>query len=152
MSGEWELRASCRGEKRDLWFSGVATDQEEAKAICTGCPVLAECLAMALADDLIIGIWGATDREERRRIRRGKNIPTGNLAALLAASPHRHRDGRPMRLHVLDSEGNSICRPGTRIDADSTVLAKDVPRTVRCRLPLCKETWHRIDYLEDRCA
>ena len=42
----------------------------EAKKICTGCEVKAECLEYALANDERFGIWGGLSERERRRLRR----------------------------------------------------------------------------------
>ncbi len=42
----------------------------EAKKICTGCEVRAECLAYALAHDERFGIWGGLSERERRRLKR----------------------------------------------------------------------------------
>lgn len=41
----------------------------EAKAVCARCPVVAQCLAAALAMNEI-GIWGGMTEEERRILRR----------------------------------------------------------------------------------
>ena len=40
----------------------------EAKMICTRCPVRVKCLEFALATQQVYGIWGGTSEEERRRI------------------------------------------------------------------------------------
>ena len=42
----------------------------EAKKICTGCEVKAQCLEYALANDERFGIWGGLSERERRRLRR----------------------------------------------------------------------------------
>lgn len=71
---DWRDEALCRDYSPELWFpvghSGPALAQaEQAKAICHRCPVRAECLDWALgvgAD----GIWGATDEDERRALKR----------------------------------------------------------------------------------
>lgn len=148
---EWKQRGLCRGNEKDLWFSSVQEERDEAKRICSACPVRTECLATALADENIQGIWAGTDREERKKLRRKNNL-SGRPAETLAAAPFRHRDGRPMRKHLLDSEGNAVCRPATRIDAATTAPAKDVPCEERCQLAACKAEWLRLDYLGVRCA
>ena len=58
---DWRDRAECKDDPiPDLWFvppgdrHGVAA----AKAICHRCPVAAECLAEAMADPHIVGVWG----------------------------------------------------------------------------------------------
>jgi WhiB family redox-sensing transcriptional regulator len=50
--------------------TGPAVEQTiEAKAVCARCPVVAQCLAAALAMNEI-GIWGGMTEEERRILRR----------------------------------------------------------------------------------
>ena len=41
----------------------------DAKRVCTGCTVRAECLEFALANDERFGIWGGLSERERRRLR-----------------------------------------------------------------------------------
>jgi WhiB family redox-sensing transcriptional regulator len=48
---EWRKQGACRGADPDLFFSDVAEERQEAKAICSGCPVLAECLQAAMAEE-----------------------------------------------------------------------------------------------------
>ena len=42
----------------------------DAKKICTGCDVRAECLSYALSNDERFGIWGGLSERERRRLKR----------------------------------------------------------------------------------
>jgi hypothetical protein len=41
-----------------------------AKAVCAACVVRGECLAYALADPDLVGVWGGTSHAERRALRR----------------------------------------------------------------------------------
>ncbi|MFF0337927.1 WhiB family transcriptional regulator [Streptomyces fimicarius] len=71
----WRTRAACRVEDPDLFFpigtTGPAVAQaEEAKAVCRRCPVMERCLDWALESGQDYGVWGGTDEEERRRIKR----------------------------------------------------------------------------------
>ena len=52
------LRLPCRVGDPDLWFADTPTELERAKALCVDCPVLAECLAGALARREPWGVWG----------------------------------------------------------------------------------------------
>lgn len=72
--GDWRHRAACRNEDPELFFP-VGTDGPallqiaEAKTVCRGCPVLAECLDHALvAEDF--GVWGGMAERERRALKR----------------------------------------------------------------------------------
>ena len=43
---------------------------EEQRDICRACPLCRDCLAFAMADQRIRGLWGGTDERERRLMRR----------------------------------------------------------------------------------
>ncbi|MGW0666132.1 WhiB family transcriptional regulator [Streptomyces sp. NPDC002746] len=71
----WRERAACRDEDPDLFFpigtTGPALVQaEDAKAVCHGCPVRAECLRWALENGQDTGVWGGLDETERRALKR----------------------------------------------------------------------------------
>ena len=51
-------RLPCRVGDPDLWFADTPADLERAKALCVGCPVLADCLAGAIARREPWGVWG----------------------------------------------------------------------------------------------
>ncbi|MFF3558278.1 WhiB family transcriptional regulator [Streptomyces tsukubensis] len=67
--------ALCAGEDPELFFpignTGPALLQiEEAKAVCNrGCPLMERCLQDAL-DRGEQGVWGGTDEDDRRRMKR----------------------------------------------------------------------------------
>lgn len=69
----WKADAACRGMDPSLFFfdednhwtpEGVA----QAKRVCEGCPVIAECREYGLAEKF--GIFGGLTERERRWIRR----------------------------------------------------------------------------------
>jgi WhiB family redox-sensing transcriptional regulator len=66
----WMAGAACHGHPVDLFFPGKGEDQEPVKAVCQSCPVLVECLAYALANPELRGVWGGTGERERVRMRR----------------------------------------------------------------------------------
>lgn len=73
--GEWRRRAACRDTDPDLFFpTGTVGNSEQqietAKAICRTCLVQAQCLDFALVTNQEDGVWGGTDEEERRKLRR----------------------------------------------------------------------------------
>ena len=89
---EWwgRARAGCRGTDTEAFYPGVATaagpvtddhaqaERTHARALCTGCPVTAPCLELALRIPAgAHGIWGATTERDRR-----------------AMLPHRHTTRR----------------------------------------------------------
>ncbi|WP_433145236.1 WhiB family transcriptional regulator [Actinomadura nitritigenes] len=84
----WEDRAVCAEVDPELFFpehSGWAgaLEAEVAKAICAECPVCGDCLATALADPTLYGVWGGTTRAERKQLRRRRRA--GQRASRRAA-------------------------------------------------------------------
>lgn len=63
----WVSRAACRAHPGLPWDGPAVTDQ--VRAVCGGCPVRAACLAEALADPGVAGLWAATTPADRRRLR-----------------------------------------------------------------------------------
>jgi WhiB family redox-sensing transcriptional regulator len=77
----WQARGSCVGVDPDLFFPQRGESVVEAKAICVGCPVRAECLAHALERNERFGIWGGLSERERRAIRRRRRQHARGLAS-----------------------------------------------------------------------
>ena len=65
---EWHRRAACRGVGAEVFYGGRADEIERAKALCSSCPVCAECLEAGVAGDEA-GVWGGTTARDRRAIR-----------------------------------------------------------------------------------
>jgi len=70
----WEL-AACRDHDPELFFPvgnhGPALEQiAAAKNVCGTCPIRSACLAWALETGQEAGVWGGTDEDERRALRR----------------------------------------------------------------------------------
>ena len=70
----WVSRARCRSTDPDEFFvSGAA--QRQATVICRHCPVVAECLADALDNQMEFGVWGGmTERQRRALVKRNPNV------------------------------------------------------------------------------
>jgi WhiB family redox-sensing transcriptional regulator len=66
---EWRLDALCAETDPEAFFPEKGGSTREAKRVCTGCQVRAECLEFALANDERFGIWGGLSERERRRLR-----------------------------------------------------------------------------------
>lgn len=67
---EWHERALCAQTDPEAFFPEKGGSTREAKKICVGCEVRAECLTYALANDERFGIWGGLSERERRRLKR----------------------------------------------------------------------------------
>ncbi|GAB3357619.1 hypothetical protein GCM10027300_28080 [Modestobacter lapidis] len=66
----WQESALCAETDPEAFFPEKGGSTREAKKICTGCEVRAECLEFALSNDERFGIWGGLSERERRRLRR----------------------------------------------------------------------------------
>jgi WhiB family redox-sensing transcriptional regulator len=68
----WMAQGACRGEPVETFIREGRRPAAKARAICAGCPVRAECLAHAVADPGLVGVWGGMTDRERQRLRRGR--------------------------------------------------------------------------------
>lgn len=71
----WAARAACLGMNPELWFPERGGGTNNAKAVCAGCPVSAECLAYAIRWDIRFGVWGGQSERARRRLARSRRGP-----------------------------------------------------------------------------
>jgi WhiB family redox-sensing transcriptional regulator len=83
---DWRARGACVSVDPDLFFpissDGASQRQgRRAAAICAGCHVRTECLALALETGQVHGVWGGLGEKELRRLRRGRGAPARRLAA-----------------------------------------------------------------------
>jgi WhiB family redox-sensing transcriptional regulator len=65
----WRLDALCAETDPEAFFPEKGGSTREAKRVCSGCAVRAECLEYALESDERFGIWGGLSERERRRVR-----------------------------------------------------------------------------------
>ena len=72
---EWMAAGLCAEIDPDLFYPESGAPNRDAKRICAGCDVRAECLAYALAHRERFGVWGGTTERERRRMRRAPVTP-----------------------------------------------------------------------------
>lgn len=66
----WWQQANCLGVDPDLFFPVRGESAAEAKEVCRGCTVRAECLEFALVNGEKRGIWGGLSERQRRTVRR----------------------------------------------------------------------------------
>jgi len=66
----WRDSVVCAQTDPELFFPEKGLRPREAKAVCARCPVRAECLTDALAQDRVYGVWGGTTERDRRRLLR----------------------------------------------------------------------------------
>lgn len=68
----WMRNAACATTNPDAWFpkNGDRPTAEAAIAICTTCPVQAECINFAVRTGQTSGIWGGLSPRRLGRLRR----------------------------------------------------------------------------------
>lgn len=66
------LGAKCREVDPELFFPAPSDRKaaQAAKALCRDCPVAVACLAFAVGQPSLTGIWGGFTEDERIRLRR----------------------------------------------------------------------------------
>lgn len=65
---DWMPRGLCASLPPSTFFPSDGAGVEEARKICTGCPVKEKCLEHALEQRIDHGVWGGCSERERRRI------------------------------------------------------------------------------------
>ncbi len=71
---QWQALAACRGPHSGEFFPPVRGERRDekqrrevrAKAVCSRCPVMNNCLDYAVRIREVHGIWGGTNERERR--------------------------------------------------------------------------------------
>ena len=88
---DWAQRGACGSSDPDaLFVQGAA--QQQAKTVCLGCPVIAECLADALDNRVEFGVWGGmTERERRALLKRRPNVQSWRRLLEAARADHERR-------------------------------------------------------------
>ena len=66
----WKERSLCAQTDPEAFFPEKGGSTREAKKVCVGCEVRAECLEYALAHDERFGIWGGLSERERRKFKK----------------------------------------------------------------------------------
>jgi WhiB family transcriptional regulator, redox-sensing transcriptional regulator len=66
----WQERALCAQTDPEAFFPEKGGSTRDAKKVCVGCEVRAECLDYALEHDERFGIWGGLSERERRKFKK----------------------------------------------------------------------------------
>jgi WhiB family transcriptional regulator, redox-sensing transcriptional regulator len=113
----WFLQAACLGSPAEIFFPtfvdgdgnevlddgtifesyGDTTEfYEEARTICTACPVMLECRQYAMENRERFGMWGGQTPIERRRVERSERRQRLHIRrraeAIAAAAADSHED------------------------------------------------------------
>ena len=66
---DWHLRANCAGVDVAVFFLKRGESTAEARALCEGCEVQAECLSAAIYGEKEFGLFGAKSPNQRAVMR-----------------------------------------------------------------------------------
>lgn len=69
---DWQADALCAQTDPESFFPEKGGSTREAKKVCLRCPVRAQCLEYALANEERFGVWGGMSEQERRRLVRNR--------------------------------------------------------------------------------
>lgn len=69
--------------------------ETEAKSICRGCSLISECLDWAVSN-VEVGIWGATNDDDRKAIRTGRQVKVNGLTGQQVKKLERQREALHM--------------------------------------------------------
>lgn len=105
---DWVNRSACKGLDPTIFYPSTDEEADEAKAVCSECPVQEACLERTIGNREHNGVWGgATEREHQRIIRRHQRLRAmGGSAKRASASrcsaqlAERHQDGAGRGKHV----------------------------------------------------
>ena len=78
----WQSQSACRGTGPDSFFPARGASLRATRVLCASCRVRSDCLAEALADPDLAGVWAGTTDRERRRIRRDAKDPRSEPGAI----------------------------------------------------------------------
>lgn len=91
----WTDQARCAETDPEAFFPEKGGSTKAAKAVCSQCPVRAECLTYALDNDERFGVWGGVSERGRRRLQ-GQPDDTGACGTYPKGyGRHRKRGERP---------------------------------------------------------
>ncbi|GAA2159199.1 MULTISPECIES: WhiB family transcriptional regulator [Glycomyces] len=115
MNTDWMKRAACEDMNTNMFFPDKAEDEGPARAVCSQCTVAQQCLQYALAQNTsLAGIWGNTNKRQRKRIREGgtaaRPLEQSGMAAVNAAKTHCKRNHEFTPENTRWSNGHRSCR------------------------------------------
>lgn len=75
MTKHWRRFAACGGRDDLEWIDPTPADETTCRAVCAGCPVLAQCMDAALAHGEPWGIWAGLNSAERAQLAACSGVP-----------------------------------------------------------------------------
>lgn len=98
----WIGEALCAQTDPEAFFPEKGGSTRQAKQVCSGCTVRAECLDYALTHEQCFGIWGGLSERERKRFKTSaaRQAAGGNEDPVLGSRPNSRPDPRVVQLPV----------------------------------------------------
>lgn len=89
----WQQDGLCNQTDPEAFYPEKGGSTREAKSVCVGCMVRAECLSYALDTDQRFGVWGGMSERERRKLNTSRTLPCDmpGCTDLFAATRDRDR-------------------------------------------------------------
>jgi len=81
---EWQDDALCAQTDPEVFYPEKGGSTRDAKRVCLGCEVRAQCLQYALDHDERFGVWGGRSEVERRKLRNTTPRPPRRRSKLTA--------------------------------------------------------------------
>jgi uncharacterized protein YerC len=139
-AADWPASAACGGKNSRRFATAKPT---EAKEICGGCPVRAECLHDALDSKATNGIWGGLTYQERRALPvlpadRGaalnvlRQLPVASAPAAKASVPAKPKTpARPKKTAAKPGPAPTVGKPRKRAEPAPATPREDVAELLR---------------------
>ena len=74
MDSSWMGLGICRELPPNTFFPNDGGGVEQARRVCSACPVQEPCLEFALTERIDHGVWGGASERERRKILRRRRL------------------------------------------------------------------------------
>ena len=87
LPAEWTRRAACRHWPELDWVDPTPEQARQCRALCAGCPVQSNCLAVALVTAEPWGIWGGLDVDERAEVAWRYGLPAPRVLPATVCGP-----------------------------------------------------------------
>lgn len=130
LTGGWEDRSACYNRPQQWWDGDDSTLTAKARAVCAGCPVLAECLGQVMAQEKAVlwsrsGVRGGLTGPERvqlfldQRDHGGYDAEEARLLALEAMA-----GGQPVDVRAEAVVGAATLRLAQRLAGEDVPMRK----------------------------
>jgi WhiB family redox-sensing transcriptional regulator len=119
----WQDRSLCAQTDPEEFFPEKGGTTRHAKAICAVCPVQAECLDYAIANDERFGIFGGLSERERREVKKALEVESGAEQLACDRCPATFIRSSDLARHARTHDRQDLALPCTACDYVATTKA-----------------------------